>query len=235
MSENNQPNKQIENEKDNKDGEESEESEESEEIEKSEENKESEENEENENEEEEKEKIDFNIPLRDKTDYSFRPRKLKPEPAPKIYGDEWRFRDNVSDELSDSDVNSEFDLGDEIQTFNYKKLRKLKPYQGRKRMFEESEGEDSYTDSLEEGDFERCLEYVFPDVDGDNETTITQKEIDWYDGWNKYHIWDEDKKEYNSNGRRVKKDFAGYSQEQIQRAEARKKREHNLKRKQLYL
>jgi hypothetical protein len=35
---------------------------------------------------------------------------------------------------------------------------------------------------------------VFPDVDGDNEDTIIQKEKDWYDGWNKCYIWDEDKK-----------------------------------------
>jgi hypothetical protein len=41
------------------------------------------------------------------------------------------------------------------------------------------------------------------------------------------------KKEYNSNGRRVKKNFADYSQDQIQRAEARKNKEHNLKKKHL--
>jgi hypothetical protein len=117
------------------------------------------------------------------------------------------------DELSDSDTNSKFDLVDEIQTFDYGKLTKVKPYQGRKRMFEESEGEDSYSDSLEEGDSEYNLEYVFCDVDGNNENTIDQKEIDWYDGWNKHYIWDEDKKEYNSKGKRVKNGFVGYSQE----------------------
>jgi hypothetical protein len=42
--------------------------------------------------------------------------------------------------LSDSDGNSEFESGDKIQTFNYRKLIKVKPYQGRKRIFEENEG-----------------------------------------------------------------------------------------------
>jgi hypothetical protein len=46
-------------------------------------------------------------------------------------------------------------LGDNIQTFNYAKLVKVKPYQEKKRIVEESEEEDSHTDSLEEGDFER--------------------------------------------------------------------------------
>jgi hypothetical protein len=71
MSDNNQPDKQIEKEKGNKDGEESEESEA---------NEGSEENE-NEEEEEEEEEI-FNIPIqRDLSDYSH-PRKPKPELQP---------------------------------------------------------------------------------------------------------------------------------------------------------
>jgi hypothetical protein len=44
---------------------------------------------------------------------------------------------------------------------------------------------------------------------------------------------DENKKEFNLSGKRVKKEFAGYNEEQIQRAEARKKKEHNLKKKDL--
>jgi uncharacterized membrane protein YdbT with pleckstrin-like domain len=70
MSDNNEPDKQIENEKENKDGEVSEKSEEIEETEETEEN---EENEENENEEE-----DFTNPSRKKEDYYLRPRKAKP-------------------------------------------------------------------------------------------------------------------------------------------------------------
>jgi hypothetical protein len=35
-------------------------------------------------------------------------------------------------------------LGDKIESFNYKKLEKVKPYQGRKRIVEESDEEDSY-------------------------------------------------------------------------------------------
>jgi hypothetical protein len=112
MSDNNQPDKQIEKEKENKDGEVSEESEESEESEKSEENEGSQESE-----EEEVEKV--NIPIkRKKEDYSFRSHNTRLEPTRKLYGDEWQFPVNVSDELSDSDCNSQFELGDEIQTFN---------------------------------------------------------------------------------------------------------------------
>jgi hypothetical protein len=44
---------------------------------------------------------------------------------------------------------------------------------------------------------------------------------------------DEENKEFNSNGKRVKNDFVGFSQEQIVRAEARKNKEHNLKKKHL--
>jgi hypothetical protein len=124
------------------------------------------------------EEEDFNIPKWHITDYSLRPRKPKPEPAPKIYGDEWRFSENEYDKSDDSDVNPEFHLADEIETFNYKKLEKVKPYQGRKRTVEETDEEDSYTDSIEEEDSEYNLDYVFPDVDGDNENIITQKEID---------------------------------------------------------
>jgi hypothetical protein len=99
-------------------------------------------------------------------------------------------------------------LGDDIQTFNYTKLVKVKHYEGRKRIVEESEEEDSYPDSLEEGDSECDLEYMFADVDGNNENAIVQKEKDYYDGWNKYYRWNEDKKEqeHNSGGIRVLKE-----------------------------
>jgi hypothetical protein len=132
-----------------------------------------------------------------------------------------------------STTDTDFNFGDEIQTFNYKKLVKIKPYQGRKRIVEETDEEDSYTDSLEEEDSQHDLEYVFSDVDDNNENTITQKEKYWYEGWNKHYIWDEDKKEYNLGGRKAPKEFVCYSNEQIQRTERRKKREHNLKKKHL--
>jgi hypothetical protein len=54
---------------------------------------------------------------------------------------------------------------------------------------------------------------VISDVDGDNENSITQKEKDSLDEWNKYYVQDENKKEYNSKGKRVKNDFVGYNQE----------------------
>jgi hypothetical protein len=40
---------------------------------------------------------------------------------------------------------------------------------------------EDYADSIEEGDSEYDLENVIPDVDGDNENTINQKEKDWLD------------------------------------------------------
>jgi hypothetical protein len=94
MDDNNEPNKQIEKEKENKDGEVSEEiEEENEEIEESEEN-ESEENEENENEEEEVENV--NIPIkRIRDDYFLRPLKVNPKPTRKLFGDEWRYPDSL--------------------------------------------------------------------------------------------------------------------------------------------
>jgi hypothetical protein len=101
--------------------------------------------------------------------------KPKPELEPEPISKTWRFLENEYDfDATDPD----FKLGDEIQKFNYKKLVKVKPYQGRKRIVEESDEEDSYTDSLEEGDSERDIEYVFPDIDDDNENTVVQKEID---------------------------------------------------------
>jgi hypothetical protein len=100
-------------------------------------------------------------------------------------------------------------LGDEIQTFNYKKLVKVKPYKGRKRIDEEGDEEHSYTDSLEEGDSEYNLKNVISDVDGDNENSITQKEKNWIDEWNNFYKWDDDKKEYNSKGKIVKKRLCG--------------------------
>jgi hypothetical protein len=228
MSDNNQPDKQIEKEKENKDGEVSKESEETEE---------NEENEENENEEEEVERevIDFTKPSRTK-EYFLRPRNEKLKPSRKLYGDEWGYPDSLFTEPStqpyDPVDQSDFELGNVIETFDFKKLIKVKPYKGRKRIYEESEGED-YTDLVEDGDSEYNLENVILDVDGDNENTIIQKEKDWLDEWHNNYIWDEDKKEFNSNGKRLKNDFVDFCQEQIQKAEPRKNKEHNLKKKHL--
>jgi hypothetical protein len=73
------------------------------------------------------------------------------------------------------------------------------------------------------------LEDMHNDEGGDNENSITQKEIDWYGGWDKYHKLDENKKEYATGGVKVPKQYASSSSEQIRRAEARKNKEHNLK------
>jgi hypothetical protein len=122
--------------------------------------------------------IDFTKPSRTIEDYYLRPCEAKPERTRKLYGDEWRYPDSLFTEPStepyDPADHSDFELGNEIETFDFKKLIKVKPYKGRKRIYEESEGED-YTDSVEEGDSEYELQNVIPDVDGDNENTITQK------------------------------------------------------------
>jgi hypothetical protein len=205
MSDNNESDKQIEKEKEKKDGEISEESEENVE------------NEENESEEEEieKEVIDFTKPSRKIEDYLLRPHDRRLEFNKKLYGDEWRYPDSLftdpPTEPYDPADHSDFELGDDIQTFKFEKLKKVIPYRGRKRIYEESEGEDSYTDSFEEGDSENDLENVIPDVDGDNKNTIIQKEKYWLDEWHNYYKLDKEKKEFNSNGKRVKNDFVGFS------------------------
>jgi hypothetical protein len=58
-------------------------------------------------------------------------------------------------------------LGNEIETFNYVQLIKVIPSDGITRIFEDEDGEDSFTDLLEEEDFEGDLEYMESDVDGE--------------------------------------------------------------------
>jgi hypothetical protein len=96
-----------------------------------------------------------------------------------------------------------FELEDEIQTFNYIPLVKVKSFDGMLRTVEDDDAEDSYTDSLEEGDYERDLEYEYSDVEGENENTIVQKEINWRNEWDKIYKWDDNKKEFNSGRKRI--------------------------------
>jgi hypothetical protein len=79
---------------------------------------------------------------------------------------------------------------------------------------------------------------TYHNLDGNDEVydtcpELSQKEVDWLNEWHNYYKWDENKKEYNSNGKRVKQDYVGFSQQQIQSAEVRKKKEHDLKKKHL--
>jgi hypothetical protein len=44
---------------------------------------------------------------------------------------------------------------------------------------------------------------VCSDVEGENENTIAQNEINYHDEWNKIYKQDENLKEFNSDGKRV--------------------------------
>jgi hypothetical protein len=48
--------------------------------------------------------------------------------------------------LFDSDVDPVFKLGDQIQTFNYTPLVKIKPLNGIPRIVEDEDGDYSYAD-----------------------------------------------------------------------------------------
>jgi hypothetical protein len=87
-------------------------------------------------------------------------------------------------------------------------------------------------DSLDSGDSEYDLDYKYNEEESDNDNIITQNEIDWYKGWNKYYKWDENKKEYTTNIK-MPQEFVSYSIEKIKKVEKRKSKEHNLKRKHL--
>jgi hypothetical protein len=96
-----------------------------------------------------------------------------------------------------------FELGDEIQTFNYAPLVKVKSLNGISRIVEVEDADDSYTDSLEEGDSENYLGYIHNDGEGENENAISQNKIDLCDEWNRNYKWDEKKKEFNLGWKRV--------------------------------
>jgi hypothetical protein len=84
-------------------------------------------------------------------------------------------------------------LRDDIETFNYTKLN-VEPLDGIPRTVEDSEEEDAYIDSLDSGNSEYDLDYKYKDEESDNGNAITQNEIDWLPGWDKYYKWDENKK-----------------------------------------
>jgi hypothetical protein len=106
----------------------------------------------------------------------------------------------------------------------------IEPVGGRPRIFEDSDVDDAYVDSLEWRDSEYDLHYEYSDEESDNGNTITQNEIDWYTEWDKYYKLDENKKQYKG---RVPQKYVHYTIQQTNEDEKRKNKEHNLKRKHL--
>jgi hypothetical protein len=55
----------------------------------------------------------------------------------------------------------------------------IEPVGGRSRIFEDSNENYAYADSLESGDSEYDLDYEYSDEESDNDNTITQNEKNW--------------------------------------------------------
>jgi hypothetical protein len=58
----------------------------------------------------------------------------------------------------------------------------IEPVHGIPRIFEDSDIDDAYMDSLESGDSEYDLDYKYNDGESDNDNEITQNELDLYKG-----------------------------------------------------
>jgi chromatin segregation and condensation protein Rec8/ScpA/Scc1 (kleisin family) len=112
-------------------------------------------------------------------------------------------------------------VGDPIDIQDYMKLN-IESVDGEKRLFEESDVDDDYVNSLESGESEYDLNYEYKDEKSANDNEITKHEEDWLTEWNKYWKWDE-----NTN------DFVHHTIQQINKAKKRKDKERNLKIKQL--
>jgi hypothetical protein len=170
MRDNNQADKQIEKEKEEKDCEESEKSEEEEEEDEEEEEEEEEEDQVQEDEEDKNNILIYQL-SEIKEDYFLH--SLKTEHiGRKIKGREWLLPKNDNDDSDVSDADTKFKLGYKIKTFNYLPLIKVKAFKETTRIVEVEDGEDSYTDLLDEGDSECDLEYVNSNEEGENENTI---------------------------------------------------------------
>jgi hypothetical protein len=59
----------------------------------------------------------------------------------------------------------------------------IEPVHGIPRIFEDSDVDNAYMDSLDWGDSEYDLDYKYNDEECDNDITITQNEIFWLKLW----------------------------------------------------
>jgi hypothetical protein len=80
-------------------------------------------------------------------------------------------------------------LGDEIDLQNLMKFN-IESVNGIPRLFEDSDADDTYVDSLESGDSEYDLHYEYNDEENTNNNEITNNELNWYKEWDKYYKWE---------------------------------------------
>jgi hypothetical protein len=84
-----------------------------------------------------------------------------------------------------------FNFGDKIDLQNHMKFN-IQPLHKIPRLFEDSNENDVYVDSLELGDYD--LHYEYSDEESANDNEITQNEKYWLTKLNKYYKLDENKK-----------------------------------------
>jgi hypothetical protein len=92
-------------------------------------------------------------------------------------GENWKWRFDEVEIDHDSDADPNFLLGDEIDLQNHMKFN-IESIRGIPRIFEDSNVDDAYVDSLKSGDCEYNLDYKYSDEESANDNEITKNEID---------------------------------------------------------
>jgi hypothetical protein len=95
-------------------------------------------------------------------------------------GEKWKWRFDEVDIEPDVDkiTDPDFNMGDDIDLQNHLKFN-VEPVHGQPRLFEDSDEDDAYVDSLESGESEHDLDYEYSDEESANDNTITQNELNW--------------------------------------------------------